>query len=331
MKQNGFTLIELLAVIVILAVIALIATPMVMNIIEDTRRAAVTEDAISLIDKALMNAVIVEDIDSSSVVYDAKNIEIKNNKFSDGTVTIDEKGIATLDFVCTDDYCISGTKDNLVVTSVGEEVLVIRMNTGLMDFSVTGADNLKWYFPDGTTSTLERPAVTLTAPGVVYAICDDWSKNTIAVNDNATNGNYIGDLSDLSSLTHFVICDNCYNITGDISFLRNITYYANFYGCTNLTGDISALNNLTFFARFNYCVNLTGVLTPTSTLKYAYLSSFGISTPDLNQSIINLNNVTEINNGILDIRGLIRTNISDDAINSLIAKGWNVLDATVVY
>jgi len=37
MKKKGFTLIELLAVIVILAVIAIIVTPMVMNTIESSR------------------------------------------------------------------------------------------------------------------------------------------------------------------------------------------------------------------------------------------------------------------------------------------------------
>lgn len=36
-SKNGFTLIELLAVIVILAIIALIATPIVLGIIEDAR------------------------------------------------------------------------------------------------------------------------------------------------------------------------------------------------------------------------------------------------------------------------------------------------------
>ena len=38
MKSKGFTLIELLAVIVILAIIALIATPIVLGIIEDSRQ-----------------------------------------------------------------------------------------------------------------------------------------------------------------------------------------------------------------------------------------------------------------------------------------------------
>ena len=40
MKSKGFTLIELLAVIVILAIIALIATPIVLGIIDDARRGA---------------------------------------------------------------------------------------------------------------------------------------------------------------------------------------------------------------------------------------------------------------------------------------------------
>jgi len=36
--KKGFTLIELLAVIVILAIIALIATPIVLNIIEESKK-----------------------------------------------------------------------------------------------------------------------------------------------------------------------------------------------------------------------------------------------------------------------------------------------------
>ncbi len=40
MKNKGFTLIELLAVIVILAIIALIATPIVLGLIEDAREGA---------------------------------------------------------------------------------------------------------------------------------------------------------------------------------------------------------------------------------------------------------------------------------------------------
>ena len=37
MKKKGFTLVELLAVIVILAIIALISTPIILGVIEKTR------------------------------------------------------------------------------------------------------------------------------------------------------------------------------------------------------------------------------------------------------------------------------------------------------
>ncbi len=47
MKQNkkGFTLIELLAVIVILAIIALIATPIILNMINDAKKSAAKDSA----------------------------------------------------------------------------------------------------------------------------------------------------------------------------------------------------------------------------------------------------------------------------------------------
>ena len=39
-RKNGFTLIELLAVIVILAIIALIATPIILGIVDNARKDA---------------------------------------------------------------------------------------------------------------------------------------------------------------------------------------------------------------------------------------------------------------------------------------------------
>ena len=50
MNKKGFTLIELLAVIVILAIIALIATPIVLNIIERARVGAAKASAQGYID-----------------------------------------------------------------------------------------------------------------------------------------------------------------------------------------------------------------------------------------------------------------------------------------
>lgn len=55
MKNKGFTLIELLAVIVILAIIALIATPVILGIIEDARKGAAERSA-ELVKSGVQNA-----------------------------------------------------------------------------------------------------------------------------------------------------------------------------------------------------------------------------------------------------------------------------------
>ena len=56
MKKNGFTLIELLAVIVILAIIALIATPIILGIINDAREKA-NERSVELYAAAVKNGI----------------------------------------------------------------------------------------------------------------------------------------------------------------------------------------------------------------------------------------------------------------------------------
>ena len=49
-RKNGFTLIELLAVIVILAIIALIATPIILNMINDAKKSAAKDSAYGYIE-----------------------------------------------------------------------------------------------------------------------------------------------------------------------------------------------------------------------------------------------------------------------------------------
>ena len=80
MKRQGFTLIELLAVIVVLAIIALIATPIVMNTIKSAKKGAAERSADSYID-AVETTVATSKLDSDGI--------------PDGTYTINEDGNLT--------------------------------------------------------------------------------------------------------------------------------------------------------------------------------------------------------------------------------------------
>ena len=64
MKEKGFTLIELLAVIVILAVIALIATPIILNVIEKAKKGAAESSALGYVD-AVEKTIAINAIDSN--------------------------------------------------------------------------------------------------------------------------------------------------------------------------------------------------------------------------------------------------------------------------
>ena len=93
MKRNkkGFTLIELLAVIVILAIIALIATPIIMGVIEDARKGA-NKDAALGFGKAVETAIAKQMIKcpnlrvaNSGVIEDADKITLEEGSCPDET------------------------------------------------------------------------------------------------------------------------------------------------------------------------------------------------------------------------------------------------------
>ena len=94
MKKKGFTLIELLAVILILAIIAIIAIPAVLNVVEDSKKAAAEASARNIINaaethyvKEIMQGIKVSKIDLTKGVlkYDGDQAEI-------GYVSLDDNG-----------------------------------------------------------------------------------------------------------------------------------------------------------------------------------------------------------------------------------------------
>ena len=93
--KKGFTLIELLAVVIILAIVALIATPIILNVIEDARNSADMSSAQLIVNEghnyyagAMLDEVKQEDIELEKDIYDKLNI---NNKPEIGQLYVNKE------------------------------------------------------------------------------------------------------------------------------------------------------------------------------------------------------------------------------------------------
>ena len=113
-KKKGFTLIELLAVIVILAIIALIATPIVLNLINTARKGAFARSAEGVVKSAnsFYAQRLVDNPNAKDITFTCNNTECTTNdvldangnpskldvdgKIGTGTVTIYEDGKVSL-------------------------------------------------------------------------------------------------------------------------------------------------------------------------------------------------------------------------------------------
>ena len=123
MKKKGFTLIELLAVIVVLAIIALIATPIVMNTIKNAKKGAAERSADSYI-RQVETAVAEARLDNKIVpdgtyqideegnltgtgLPDGKiKIEMNGNKPTSGTITISNGEVENSSTMTIGDYSL---------------------------------------------------------------------------------------------------------------------------------------------------------------------------------------------------------------------------------
>lgn len=101
-KEKGFTLIELLAVIVILAIIALISTPIIIGVIEKARKGAFEDSAYGVLDAGKIyfterlgdtNAFSKTTFDFSESVNDLK---IAGEKPAGGLLSLDDTGRSAL-------------------------------------------------------------------------------------------------------------------------------------------------------------------------------------------------------------------------------------------
>lgn len=84
-KNKGFTLIELLAVIVILAVIALIATPIVLNVIDSAKEKSLVNSAYGVVDAAKLEYIQSQFEGTTVKTGDATKLVVSGEKPTAGT------------------------------------------------------------------------------------------------------------------------------------------------------------------------------------------------------------------------------------------------------
>ena len=124
MKRKGFTLIELLAVIVVLAVVALIAVPVTMNIIETARKQSVKDSVFGLFEAGSIHYVRHQDqtsngtmtftCDGTNCINEAgEALKFKGARPTGGQIILKSEKDAEAYYIKLGGYCVLGTRDNL--------------------------------------------------------------------------------------------------------------------------------------------------------------------------------------------------------------------------
>ena len=113
-NKKGFTLIELLAVIVILAIIALIATPIILNMIDNAKKGAAKDSAYGYIEAIdFQNSMSGIDNEKYKMVgpgddldVNSLDVKVKGSKPESGKVTIDKSGRVINAELCINNYTV---------------------------------------------------------------------------------------------------------------------------------------------------------------------------------------------------------------------------------
>ena len=142
MKNKGFTLIELLAVIVILAIIALIATPTILGVVEDARKGAAESSILGWID-AVEKQGMINELDENTAndlvngTYNVTATGIKSTASNAEDIAINVKGQRP-DVSCSQSFTITGGEiTGSPVFKLGKYYVTYDASTGKANATTT--------------------------------------------------------------------------------------------------------------------------------------------------------------------------------------------------
>ena len=296
MKKKGFTLIELLAVIIVLAIIALIAMPIIFNVIENAKLKSMENSAYGVVDAVrlhymenLMNSEdgtvllsgSVTDLTLSGEHPTGGTWEIQNGKEVTNNRGIKIEGVtfASMEGYICDSEEVNNELTGKVVCSKNNITFTVADNVinangwAKANFNVTvnaeGVTNLKYCIdtikctPNQNVSNNE---VTITQEGTVYLCASGDNARTRCKTYN------------LDKTTPTLTAKNS-NPTVVINESNEITTFLNepIYGASN-GSIVCKLNN-------NQIINTSGLLEGTHTVTCNAISNSGLSSSDVTLTI----------------------------------------------
>lgn len=211
MKKNGFTLIEVLAIIIVLSIIAVITIPIVLNVLEDSKRNTIHNssygygDAVHKFSLSLLTDGIHDDgLDGSYTVSELKSmgLKVQGKEPDDGIIFYDEDGVSgcirfdeyvsflhngdvvdTVKGSCPNEEIVSsGT--GLYKSSAADGSLVYRGNVlnNYIALKEDGTNEVLYrivsYEPDGTIKVVRNESIGLYARDIRTSVTEGPRKNS---------------------------------------------------------------------------------------------------------------------------------------------------------
>jgi len=207
------------------------------------------------------------------------------------------------------------------IQTLRPQVFNIKCNAGRFNCSWGNTDGIMWQFPDDTV--LYSDGVTPikasydSQPDVIIAndnstvklSCVNWV-GTYAFLDNDIDGNLLINLADLPALSYYLDLSNCPLVTGNLADLPALSYCLRLSNCSLVTGAYT---------------QISGETVPATT----DLSYTNVSSTDMDSTLIAYASCTK-SNGSFSANGMTRTSASDDAVATLVARGWTISGLTTV-
>ena len=268
-KNKGFTLVELLAVIVILALIALIATPIILNVINDAKKQAAKDSAYGYMD-AVEKYIVSSELEDESIqdgIYSVedlnKKISVKGSTPDNGIIKIENKEVKKYD-IGIDGYAVSnGEVEKVSTTKKFENGTAVYYNpvsgekcSESESKSTTGTKSgcMKWYvFNDKEGNA------------TVNVILDHNTTARVAYNSTGNNSEMKevkialeNDTKDWKNTARLITANEVAKITGNTGFdatkLGQVWFYLD---SNNQTQTTNASNKSKYAWLFDYTKECT--------------------------------------------------------------------------